>query len=256
MSNKYLLWDFDGVITDSMEECLLVSYNALISLTDKKSLDKIDRVEQIPKEIQYEFKRTRGYVRLAGEYFILFQAILDNNPINSWADFNNYLAKYGEIIPKFNNLFYVARKKLRFADPKYWNSLHNIYPWVRKSWECLGGYFDFFVVSNKDAESIKLVMEHGEIPLEGSKIFGKEFSLSKKEIVAHILKSTHGNKHNFLFIDDNYYHLLDVAETGVRLYFATWGYGKIEGKVDSRIELLYPNTFTERITSNHDREIC
>lgn len=256
MARKYLFWDFDGVIADSLQECLLVSYNAFSQLTNQQYFQEVYKVEDVPEKIRQEFKRTRGYVRPAQEYCVLFQAMVDGVQINSQNDFEKALLKYKSMVLRFGDLFYDTRKKIMIADPEYWGSLNKVYPWVLESWGRLSEHFDYFIVSNKDAESIVLILSQNQMAMDESKIFGKDFSLSKKQIINHLLRNGSVNAADVLFIDDNYNHLLDVKELGVNLYFANWGYGKIEGKENKDINVLDPNDFRIKLEESYERAVC
>src|SRR3989304_782079 len=85
-----LLWDFDGVIVDSIDECLLTSYNAYLQY-QRISNGFIEKLEDIPKYNREEFYRTRKYVRPAGEFFVLYRAISDNIKIESYVIFRKLL---------------------------------------------------------------------------------------------------------------------------------------------------------------------
>ena len=74
---KLILWDFDGVIADSIDECLITSYNAYIN-DAKNNNNFIRNVSDVPLERQAFFYKNRKYVRPPGEYFIIHYAF-DNH---------------------------------------------------------------------------------------------------------------------------------------------------------------------------------
>ena len=63
-----LALDFDGVICNSIDECLITSYNAFYNT-------KINNVSEIPDDIQSFFYTYRHYVRPAREYYLLHKAL-------------------------------------------------------------------------------------------------------------------------------------------------------------------------------------
>ncbi len=69
--SKILCLDFDGVLCDSIDECLLTSYNAYF----EKYFDKIEKINQKFKNYFYEY---RYFVRPAGEYLIIYKAFEEN----------------------------------------------------------------------------------------------------------------------------------------------------------------------------------
>ncbi len=59
-----LLWDFDGVVVDSLNECLLTSYNAFVSYKDKGEGLALD-IKDVPKIYSEGFFSMRKHVRRA-----------------------------------------------------------------------------------------------------------------------------------------------------------------------------------------------
>jgi len=103
MSNL-LLWDFDGVIIDSIDECLLTSYNAYLQYQGISN-GFIETLEDIPKYYREEFYRARKYVRPAGEFFVLYKAVSDNIKIDSYGIFRKLLENNSGVITDFQKLF-------------------------------------------------------------------------------------------------------------------------------------------------------
>jgi len=252
---NFLLWDFDGVIVDSMDECLLTSYKAFLKFRGKQDA-QIKRLDNIPASIRDEFKRTRQYVRGAGEYVILHEAMLGNEQIKNYDGFNVMLNRFSEIVPEYHKIFYATREELRRTDPGYWMDLHSVYPCVQDKWSSLKEHFEFYVVSNKDSDSIRLILQKNKLQLGQGKIYGMDFSLSKETIIKHILSISGAQAKDVSFLDDNYYHLLDVSGLGIALYFATWGYGKISRNKNQNIVIVNAETFDKKLVEDHENAIC
>lgn len=244
--NSCLLWDFDGVIVDSIEECLLVSYNAFLKY-EMISNDFFEDVKSIPVSVREEFRKTRKYVRRAGGYYILHQAMALGQKIQDRAGFEELFEDNIQAVKDYEDFFFSARVQLRAQRPQYWLDLHHPYAWVKDKWEGLKQFFDFYVVSNKDVFSISLLLRNAGLALEEDHLFGQEFSSDKRMIIKHILDQTKVEKGRILFVDDNYYHLLDVRDLGVQLFFATWGYGELPLKLDNEITFLNVGNFDEQL---------
>ena len=75
---KYIALDFDGVICNSINECMLVSYYSYnnISISSSAHLNKI------PKSHQEKFIKYRYLVGPAYEYYCLWNSINLTNTIN------------------------------------------------------------------------------------------------------------------------------------------------------------------------------
>jgi len=244
--NRALLWDFDGVICDSLDECLLTSYNAFLQYKKGKR-GFIRNLADIPEGIRDYYYRTRRYVRRPGEYLILYKALEAGERLDDYFDFRKVLSVNIGDIQAYEQVFFSARTRLRKEDPSYWLDLHHGYPWVHGKWEKLKEAFDFFIVSNKDKVSISLILKHMGLSIFEENIFGKEFSIEKATIVEHIVSKGRFHPEEIYFIDDHYSHLMDLAELGVRLFFATWGYGKVEASSANGVALLQKNTFDRQL---------
>src|SRR3989338_7578367 len=67
-----VVFDFDGVICDSTEECLITGYNAWLEYQKKDGF--VTKAAQIPPGLVKYFRRLRGMVRTAGQYFAIFKS--------------------------------------------------------------------------------------------------------------------------------------------------------------------------------------
>ena len=74
--NKLLLLDFDGVIVNSIDECLLTSFNAFQQFENTGV--SVDDLSNIALPCQRYFNSNRNFVRPAAEYYLLHRAYTDN----------------------------------------------------------------------------------------------------------------------------------------------------------------------------------
>jgi len=244
--NRALLWDFDGVICDSLDECLLTSYNAFLQYKKGKG-GSIRNPGDIPESVKDFYYHTRQYVRRPGEYLTLYEAFEAGKRLDDYSHFRDFLSKHKQSIQGYEEDFIKARERLRQNGMSEWLDLHHGYPWVNEKWEKLKKNFEFYIVSNKDRQSIFLILEHLGLGIEDENIFGKEFSIHKARIIEHILSKQRIPRKDVYFIDDHYSHLLDVASLGIRLFFATWGYGKPETYGNAGVILLTKDIFDRQL---------
>ena len=71
--SKIIALDFDGVICDSIDECLLVSYHAFHG---KSKIDKID-FSDIQEDLVNDFKKNRYIVGPAKDFYFLWKSIIE-----------------------------------------------------------------------------------------------------------------------------------------------------------------------------------
>lgn len=253
--NNLLLWDFDGVIIDSVDECLITSYNAYLQYIGAWN-HLICKLDDIPMHHREDFYKTRKYVRPAGEYYILHKAIFDGLKIDTYVEFKALLEANYDAVFNFQDIFFSVRDAFRNSFQQSWFKLHRPYPGMCEKWQELGKYFDFYIVSNKDIKSISLILNHFNLPIQQEKIFSADMCLTKKRIIKNILKVTQNDVERMFFVDDNYQHLLDVRNVGIKLFYATWGYGEIQHGAGGNIIHLELNTFdTHLIKEGHDGKI-
>ncbi|MFC1585466.1 HAD hydrolase-like protein [Fibrobacterota bacterium] len=248
---KLLLWDFDGVIVDSVQECLLTAYNAFLAY-QKISSEPITSLNNIPEKHRNAFYRKRGYVRRAGGYLSLTKAIYFNMNIDEYSIFLKIFEEDKSHLERYEKTFFKIRDNLRSINPASWYELHGLYQWIRTNWNRLAEKYDFFIVSNKDRHSISLILKHFELMMKEINIFGNEFSLEKKTIIKHIIKKNNVLPNQVSYVDDNYHHLTDVAELGIRLFFASWGYGEKPLNSSRNIIDLSEKNFIEALLDGHN----
>jgi phosphoglycolate phosphatase-like HAD superfamily hydrolase len=248
---RALLWDFDGVICDSLDECLLTSYNAFLQYKKGKS-GFIRDLGDIPEGIRDFYYHARQYVRRPGEYLILYEALEAEKRLDDYIQFRKLLSEYILSIQGYEQDFFTARERIRKDSLSDWLGLHHEYPWVNDKWEKLKEAFEFYIVSNKDKVSISLILKHIGLNISEENIFGKEFSIEKTAIVEHIVSRGRFRTEEIYFIDDHYSHLMDLAKLGIRLFFATWGYGNAEVSSRDGVVHLQKNIFDRQLLGGVD----
>ena len=241
-----LLWDFDGVICDSLNECLLTSYKAFQQYRKGESR-LIKSLTDVPRDVKEFFYRTRQYVRRPGEYLILYEGHGTGLRLGNYSAFKDLLSIHMQKVLGYEEAFFEARKRLRQNGMSEWLGLHHGYPWVDEKWERLKKTFEFYIVSNKDRQSISLILKHLGLKIAEKNIFGKEFSIQKTEIIEHILSKKGIFRERVCLIDDHFAHLMDVAHLEIRLFFATWGYGKPGTSGDMGVIFLQKDIFDRQL---------
>ena len=80
-NNQIIVFDFDGVVCDSTDECMVSSWNAWEKWQSRKGFRRT-LAEFSVDELQ-AFRKVRPRVRGAGEYYILRRAFDENNLIDT-----------------------------------------------------------------------------------------------------------------------------------------------------------------------------
>jgi len=243
---KFLLWDFDGVLFNSLDECLISSYNAYQSFVYNKTT-LISKLDQIPENHQQFYYKYRKHVRPAGEYFIIHYAFERNIELDNYSTFTTLLSDNSKLIPEFQSLVFKKREKLKLQNLQQWISLHKPYNGIPKIWCSLNEHFNHYIVSNKDQASILSLMDGFQLNIDKKNVFGGDFSSNKHEIISHLIKTFNIPPEKAYFIDDNYHHLNDVSDTGINLIYADWGYGDSPKDDVNLATVLNPSNLPEMI---------
>ena len=241
-----ILWDFDGVLADSLKECLVTSYNAFIMHTGKDRVFVWD-VKNVPARFKKEFFKSRKYVRRAGEYLVIYKAALRGRTLDSYSSFERVLRSLGKELEEYERQFYKARHIFRDERPRAWAALHGIYPHIKDKWASLEKLFKFYIVSNKDKRSIGILLKDAGIFLNSRNIYGREHGPDKARIIGKILKKTRMSPEHVFFVDDNCLHFRDVSRFNIRSFFADWGYGDDSGDGYRNFTVLTPKNFDTRL---------
>jgi phosphoglycolate phosphatase-like HAD superfamily hydrolase len=244
---KYILWDFDGVLVNSMEECLVNSYNAYIQYEGESLIDR--PIFKVPAVNRAHFLNYRKFVRPAGEYYLLHKSLDEKADIHKFQGFEAYAHLNEGDVRSFQKIFFEKREEIRSNNLDQWLNLHHLYLHIADAWRALKQDFSFLIVSNKDRKSIELLLDHFGLRSMVDEIFGSDFSNDKRLIIQHIIDTKNISPGNILFIDDHFGHLADVKELGIHLGFANWGFGSNVPEVHFEHTILTPGNLVKKIKS-------
>ena len=217
MSNT-LIFDFDGVLCDSIEECMVVSFNAYWENTH------ID-TKLITNPLREYFYKYRYLVRPAGEYFVIWESYYKNNAFKN-RSYDDMLNDCSFQVSLFQDKFFKYRENLK-KDYDMWISLHKPYPNILKFLIRNDG--SIFILTNKDRDSVeKISTAHGYRDKIAA-IYSKEISSDKYFLIKQLVED-----HNYInetdhiyYLDDNISNLRDVSRIDMPnliCLLAQWGY--------------------------------
>jgi len=216
-----LALDFDGVICDSINECLLLA-NAAFYYNNK--LLNMTEYPSVNSEFKERFKKLRYMVNNAAEYWFLLHCLKNNESLNSQFEFDSKKANYTNQMNEFEKDFYSLRKQVRTSNPDYWLSLHSIFPQFKSSWKNIRDLFDIYIVTMKDTKSVLDLLNYNNIDFPVNKILGYKGNNNKSASIMNIAGSNNVTTDDIYFVDDNIFQLMEVYRTGSSCFFALWGY--------------------------------
>lgn len=222
MNRPLFVFDFDGVICDSTEECIVTAWNAWLRLKGKPRF--LMHPQEVPELYQAGIRRLRSYVRTAGEYGVLLQALHEDRAIGSQADYEAAVNAYRLNIKPFAEIFFTARNEMRKRNEKHWLDLHTVYSGIPESLRELWPDFQIFVVTGKDRDAVQLFFRSFNLPLADDRVYDKDAGHDKLGVIRHLAKQLNQTPGSSAFIDDNISHLLPVHQAGFKAFMAEWGY--------------------------------
>ena len=211
------LFDFDGVLCNSIDECMLTSYNAF-------NHTNLINTKDVPNQFKSYFYKYRYHVGPAEEYFLICKAFSEKKHL-SFAVFTKMKEELRDDMNNFEYEFFETRRFLK-NQVDLWFSYHTMYNHVAKF---IGELTQkFFVVTTKDYDSVKLLANHFGFINKIEEIASKEISIDKSVLFDHLFDKYKSKlkDRRIIFVDDNEFHLESLKTHPVELYFAKWGYAK------------------------------
>lgn len=214
--------DFDGVICQSTEECMVTAYNAWNRLNGNDGFNTTP--DDIHSDEAVLFRKGRGYVRGGDEYYILLKSIKEKFEIKDQKHFNSLAVRWAKDMEKFSGLFYESRKRLMTHGAKKWVALHSVFSELADAIKKYSDDDRTFIVTMKDRESVLAILKKEGIEFPYEKVFDKDDFNTKLEALLFLSKKCGVSIDKVKFLDDNVMHLLEPADAGVKVFMADWGY--------------------------------
>jgi len=237
--NDMLALDFDGVIADSIIECLIVGYNAYIDYSGLT--EKIENLNIIEVKDIIKAKRMRNFIRSGEDYVYIQLAISKNIEITNQENFDDFLNNNHQLKETFFNLFYQERERFSTERTISWIQSNPLYSGMDRFLKEYSGNIPLCIISTKQAEYIHRILKGHHIPFPGKNIYHANQKRSKRIIIQELLHKYDVEPSHFHFVDDQVDTLIKVEPSGVHCYLAGWGYNNEEQKnraVDAAIPIL------------------
>jgi len=221
-----LALDFDGVVIDSIEECLVVSYNALAIHRGRP--DRIADLSELDLKIVKEARRIRNFIRHGQDYVFIQLALEQKVTIENQPDFDRFLDDNQSLNPNFRKLFYEERARFLEDKPEQWLTLNPFYAGMQEFLEMYQPKEQLYIITTKLTENVRAIVDAANIDIIPENIYSADSQLTKTQIIQNLLQQKQIRPDRFHFIDDQVDTLIKACGTGVNLYLAEWGYNNIE----------------------------
>ena len=221
INNKIIVvFDFDGVVCDSTDECMVTSWNAWEKYNGRDNF-RTDLAE-FSREDKLNFRQVRPRVRGAGEYYILHRSFSESLDIGNQAAYDKLEKKWSYEITAFKKVFFKAREKLRKIDLEAWIDLHPVFDDVINVMKVLDRQNRLCIATLKDA-SVKLILSKQGLNIGDKNLLDQSKIKSKLEALDIFRRRFDSGVDDIVFIDDNVTHLIEPNNEGYEVYLATWG---------------------------------
>jgi len=230
-----LIFDFDGVLINSLDEVVLTSYNAA---TDRL----FTSMTEVPADLVQVFKNNRFHVQPIGDAVALMDWCIENqqrNPhkILSPEEYRTIAGGAETGLGDRTNLIYDTRKRFIEKDLGRWLALHQTY---QPLWDELIRHkkLSFAILTNKNHDATLRLCRHFGLNIDAMDIYSGDNGVTKIENMLRI-QERFGQK-QFFFIDDSVKNLQELDHhfnRGKKLLspaLAAWGY---IGAEDARMAL-------------------
>ena len=220
-----LVFDFDGVLINSLDEVVLTTYNAV---TDSL----VTSLAEVPSDLVWMFKNNRFHVQPIGDAIELMGWCLanyrqDSQKILSRAQYRTIVESAKIDLPVRTSLIYATRKRFIDADIDRWHGLHQTY---QPLWDELRRRENhlFVILTNKNHDATVRLCRHFGLDIEAGNIYSGDGGTTKIENMLEIQKRF--GRRDYVFIDDSVLNLKELdahfnRETRVlKLVLAAWGY--------------------------------
>lgn len=204
--------DFDGVICDSIEEGLLVSWNTHTRAAVNAFVEP--GLAGVPSDVADRFTACRPFARHLGHWLV--PLVVSSVP-DGRAEF---AARYDELPAQMVETFTTAatryRTQVRRVYPERWLAHHHVQPG-------LGGVLTgAYIVTARDSESVRRILNAHAIGIDHTRIFGSR--RDKPDALRTIAMREAVEPADVTLVDDNIENCVSAQAAGYSAWWARWGY--------------------------------
>ncbi len=207
-----LVFDFDGVLCDSLQECMMVAWYAHEDEPIERFLDP--GIGGIPKDVVQRFEACRPFMRHLGHFLV---PLVDVEVPTTHAEFAaRFAALPCDQVDGFVSAAEDYRSRLRSAHPATWRARHTVD--VR-----LGALVrDGYIATARDRDSVGQILRSYDIDVPDERVFG---SLRDKPRALETITARENRAPlDVVLVDDSVENCIAARDAGFAAYWASWGY--------------------------------
>lgn len=216
MSPTVFFIDFDGVICDSLDECLVSSWIGYYRYYRK------EEPKAVSSDLHKRFLSYRPFIRRGSDYLLIQELIDRNIKITSNEQFDKYRRKAGvKLMDLFGDYFYRARDYLLKTDYSYWLNLNRIYSFILKPLMEASKKENIHILSTKKVKYIIEILKNNGITVSPERIHYSSDS-DKLAFINEFLKDSPFEA--AVLVDDQIDNLKGNKNRSITPYLALWGF--------------------------------
>lgn len=216
-----LALDFDGVIADSIKECLVSGYNAYANYTGGET---ISSYQDLNPHWAAEARRLRNFIRNGEDYVYIAHALQQDRSIQHQQDFDEFLNENPHLRDTFFDHMYQQRITFSKAFPERWAQLNPLYEGMRDFLQQFPDKKHLYIITTKKLVFVHKILDANQIQLINDHIRDTSGHVTKRQIIQDILEDRNIRPEQFVFVDDQVDTLIKVQPTKVQVILAAWGY--------------------------------
>ena len=220
-----LIFDYDGVLMDSVREIAVTAYNMLNNTI-------ATRLDQLPQKALELFLRNRFHVQPIGDAPVLMKYCLeigedDPDKLLSPEEYEEIIKQVDEPVAARTTRFFETRNLFKTKDLKAWTELNAP---VQPLWQVMveKPADNLVLLTNKNREATISLSKHFGLTISNENIYSGDHGTTKIDNMTQIMQRF--GKPTYEFIDDSVKNLREIdehfnrEEKRISLIFAAWGY--------------------------------
>lgn len=225
MKDRMLIFDYDGVLLDSVREIAVTTYNMLQGTI-------ATRLDQLPQKALAMFLRNRFHVQPIGDAPVLMKhclEIAETEPekLLTPAEYEELIKPVAEPVAARTTRFFETRNLFKAKDLKAWTELNAP---VQPLWQIISEKptEQLVLLTNKNRDATISLSSHFGLRISPDNIYSGDHGTTKIENMTRIMQRF--SQPAYAFIDDSVKNLREIdehfnrQENIISLIFATWGY--------------------------------
>ena len=222
MQKKLFLTDFDGVLCDSVMECLLVSYNAYHQLREPGAKRLLD-LAAIPETQQREFRRLRAYLKGAEDFIPMYLSMQQGQTIRSQQEFNAWHETLKPRLAEYTKVFYAERDFLMRHEKDLWLRINPLFDDFARILRERTSFDALHILTTKRREDVLETFNYQQIPFPVEQITYVK-AAGKSQKLLDILREYEVDVEHSVYCEDQVDFLIASQQRGIGSYLVDWGY--------------------------------